>query len=83
MPVYESIADLVGNTPIVDVSKLSPNPRVRILAKLEGQNPGGSVKDRAARWMLDEAEKDGSLKPGQTILESSSGYTGIALAMFS
>ncbi len=82
MPVYESIADLVGDTPIVDVSALSPNPRVRILAKLEGWNPGGSVKDRAARWMLDEAEKDGSLQPGQTILESSSGNTGIALAMF-
>jgi [CysO sulfur-carrier protein]-thiocarboxylate-dependent cysteine synthase len=63
------------------VSKLSPNPRVRILAKLEGQNPGGSVKDRAAKWMIDEAEKDGSLQPGQTILESSSGNTGIALAM--
>jgi cysteine synthase len=82
LPVYDSIADLVGNTPIVDVSSLSPNPRVRILAKLEGWNPGGSVKDRAARWMLDEAEKDGSLKPGQVILESSSGNTGIALAMF-
>jgi cysteine synthase B len=81
VPIYESIADLIGNTPIVDVSKLSPNPRVRILAKLEGQNPGGSVKDRAARWMLDEAEKDGSLQPGQVILESSSGNTGIALAM--
>lgn len=82
MPVFDSIADLVGNTPIVDVSALSPNPRVRILAKLEGWNPGGSVKDRAARWMLDEAEKDGSLQPGQVILESSSGNTGIALAMF-
>jgi cysteine synthase len=81
VPVYESIADLIGNTPIVDISALSPNPRVRILAKLEGQNPGGSVKDRAARWMLDEAEKDGSLRPGQVILESSSGNTGIALAM--
>ena len=81
MPVFESIADLIGNTPIVDVSQLSPNPRVRILAKLEGWNPGGSVKDRAARWMLDEAEKDGSLQPGQVILESSSGNTGIALAM--
>ena len=81
MPVYDSIADLIGDTPIVDISSLSPNPRVRVLAKLEGQNPGGSVKDRAARWMLDEAEKDGSLKPGQTILESSSGNTGIALAM--
>ena len=81
MPIYDSIADLIGDTPIVDVSKLSPNPRARILAKLEGQNPGGSVKDRAARWMIDEAEKDGSLQPGQTILESSSGNTGIALAM--
>ena len=81
MPVYDSIADLIGDTPIVDISSLSPNPRVRILAKLEGQNPGGSVKDRAARWMLDEAAKDGSLQPGQVILESSSGNTGIALAM--
>jgi [CysO sulfur-carrier protein]-thiocarboxylate-dependent cysteine synthase len=81
VPVYDSVADLIGDTPIVDVSKLSPNRRVRILAKLEGQNPGGSVKDRAAKWMLDEAEKDGSLNPGQTILESSSGNTGIALAM--
>jgi cysteine synthase B len=81
VPVYDSIADLIGDTPIVDISSLSPNRRVRILAKLEGQNPGGSVKDRAARWMLDEAEKDGSLRPGQVILESSSGNTGIALAM--
>ena len=81
MPVYESVLDLVGNTPIVDVSALSPNPRVRILAKLEGQNPGGSVKDRAATYMVHEAEKDGSLTPGQIMLESSSGNTGIALAM--
>ena len=81
MPVHESILDLIGNTPMVDVSALSPNPKVRIVAKLEGQNPGGSVKDRAAFGMIQEAEKDGSLKPGQTILESSSGNTGIALAM--
>jgi cysteine synthase len=81
MAVYDSVLDLIGNTPMVDVSSLSPNPRVRILAKLEGQNPGGSVKDRAAASMILEAEKDGSLKPGQTILESSSGNTGIALAM--
>ena len=81
MTVFGSILDLIGDTPIVDISSLSPNPRVRILTKLEGQNPGGSVKDRAAKWMIDEAEKDGSLKPGQTILESSSGNTGIALAM--
>jgi [CysO sulfur-carrier protein]-thiocarboxylate-dependent cysteine synthase len=81
MPVHESILDLIGNTPMVDVSALSPNAKVRIVAKLEGQNPGGSVKDRAAFGMIQEAEKDGSLKPGQTILESSSGNTGIALAM--
>jgi cysteine synthase B len=81
MVVHASITSLIGDTPIVDVSALSPNPNVRILAKLEGWNPGGSVKDRAALSMLDEAEKDGSLTPGQTILESSSGNTGIALAM--
>ncbi|MDQ2726597.1 MAG: cysteine synthase family protein [Actinomycetota bacterium] len=81
MARYESILDLIGNTPMVDISSLSPNPRVTILAKLEGANPGGSVKDRAAQGMIEEAEKDGSLSPGQRILESSSGNTGIALAM--
>jgi [CysO sulfur-carrier protein]-thiocarboxylate-dependent cysteine synthase len=81
--IYESALDLIGDTPMVDVSALSPNPRVRILAKLEGQNPGGSVKDRAAKQMIIDAEKDGILVPGsgQVILESSSGNTGIALAM--
>jgi cysteine synthase len=81
VPVYGSVLDLIGNTPMVDVSQLSPNPRARILLKLEGQNPGGSVKDRAAKAMIEEAEKDGSLSPGQQIIESSSGNTGIALAM--
>lgn len=81
MALYNSILDLIGDTPLVDISGLSPNPRVRILVKLEGQNPGGSVKDRVARSMVEEAEKDGSLKPGQTILESSSGNTGIGLAL--
>ena len=83
MAVYESALDLIGDTPIVDISTLSPNPRVRILAKLEGQNPGGSVKDRAAKQMILDAEKDGILTPGSghVILESSSGNTGIALAM--
>jgi len=79
--LYASVLDLIGNTPMVDISALSPNPRARILLKLEGQNPGGSVKDRAAKWMIEEAEKDGSLTPGQVILESSSGNTGIGLAM--
>src|SRR5262249_48664928 len=81
MARYENILDLIGNTPLVDISSLSPNPRVAIVAKLEGWNPGGSVKDRAAKAMVDEAEKDGSLRPGQQIIESSSGNTGIALAM--
>jgi cysteine synthase B len=79
--VYRSILETIGNTPLVEVSQLSPNPRVRILAKLEGQNPGGSVKDRIALNMIEEAEADGTLKPGQTLLEPSSGNTGIGLAM--
>jgi [CysO sulfur-carrier protein]-thiocarboxylate-dependent cysteine synthase len=81
VPVYGSVLDLIGNTPMIDISSLSPNPRVRIVAKIESANPGGSVKDRAGLSMITEAEKDGRLKPGQTILESSSGNTGIALAM--
>jgi cysteine synthase B len=72
---------MIGNTPLVDVSRLSPNPNVRILGKMEGQNPGGSVKDRIARQMILEAEEDGRLTPGATLLEPSSGNTGIALAM--
>ena len=78
--VNDSILDLIGNTPMVDVSTLSPNPRVRIVAKLENQNPFGSVKDRIAKQMIEHAEKDGLLQPGQTLLEPSSGNTGIALA---
>ena len=78
--VAESVLDMIGNTPIVDVSSLSPNPNVRIFAKLEMQNPFGSVKDRIAKAMIEQAEKHGRLRPGQTILEPSSGNTGIALA---
>ena len=81
MTTYGNVADLIGNTPLVDVSALSPNPAVRILAKLEGQNPGGSVKDRIGKSMVEEAEKDGILKPGAIVLESSSGNTGIGLAL--
>jgi cysteine synthase B len=80
MPVYENVLDMIGNTPLVDVSAVSPTPRVRILAKMESQNPFGSVKDRIARCMIETAEKEGYLSPGQTILEPSSGNTGIALA---
>jgi cysteine synthase B len=78
--VNQSVLELIGNTPLVDVSALSPNPDVRILAKLESQNPFGSVKDRIARQMIEEAERLGRLSPGQTIVEPSSGNTGIALA---
>ena len=77
---HESVLDLIGNTPLVDVSRLSPNPRVRLLAKLESQNPFGSVKDRIAKAMIEDAEKNGRLVPGQTIIEPSSGNTRIALA---
>jgi cysteine synthase len=78
---YESILDLIGNTPLVGVHALSPNPEVRIYAKLEGQNPGGSMKDRIALRMVEAAERDGMLQPGDTILEPSSGNTGIGLAL--
>ena len=81
MAVYSSVLDLIGNTPMVDVSVLSPNPRVKIFAKLEGQNPGGSVKDRIARSMIEAAERDGRLTLGATLIEPSSGNTGIGLAM--
>jgi [CysO sulfur-carrier protein]-thiocarboxylate-dependent cysteine synthase len=78
--VHTNVLELIGNTPLVDVSVLSPNPAVRIFAKLESQNPFGSVKDRIARRMIEAAERDGHLRPGQTIVEPSSGNTGIALA---
>jgi [CysO sulfur-carrier protein]-thiocarboxylate-dependent cysteine synthase len=80
MPIYENVLDMIGNTPLVDVSNLSPNSNVRILGKMEMQNPFGSVKDRIAKSMIETAEKDGRLKPGQTIIEPSSGNTGIAMA---
>jgi len=78
--VSAGVLDLIGNTPMVDVSAVSPNPDVRIIAKLESQNPFGSVKDRIAKRMILQAEADGLLSPGQTLLEPSSGNTGIALA---
>ncbi len=76
-----SLWSAIGNTPLVELSQLHKNPRVRILAKLEGNNPGGSVKDRPASFMLQKAEESGALRPGKTILEPTSGNTGIALAM--
>jgi cysteine synthase len=81
MSVHSSVLELIGNTPMVEITQLSPNPDVRILIKLEGQNPGGSVKDRIALAMIEAAEKDGILEPGQTLIEPSSGNTGIGMAL--
>jgi [CysO sulfur-carrier protein]-thiocarboxylate-dependent cysteine synthase len=78
---YEDLADAVGNTPLVGLPRLSPKPDVRLWAKLEGHNPTGSVKDRIARQMIADAEKSGRLTQGATLLEPSSGNTGISLAM--
>jgi cysteine synthase B len=80
---YDSMLDLVGDTPLVGMPRISPSPDVRLWAKLEDRNPTGSVKDRAALRMLLEAEKEGLLRPGSTILEPTSGNTGISLAMVS
>jgi cysteine synthase B len=76
-----SLLDLIGSTPLVELTRLSPKPSVRILAKLEGQNPTGSIKDRVAKAMLDAAEAAGELEPGRPLLEPTSGNTGISLAL--
>ena len=78
---YDSLLDSVGRTPLVGLPRLSPAPDVRLWAKLEDRNPTGSVKDRAAFYMVAQAEKDGLLHPGSVILEPTSGNTGISLAM--
>src|ERR1700684_1894086 len=78
---YEDIVASIGNTPLVELKRLSPKPGVRIWAKLESRNPTGSVKDRVARSMIEDAEERGAIAPGQTILEPTSGNTGISLAM--
>ena len=83
MARFNSLADSVGHTPLIGLPKLSPSPKVRLWAKMEDRNPTGSVKDRAALSMIEAAERDGSLKPGDTILEPTSGNTGISLAMIS
>ncbi|MSO78563.1 MAG: cysteine synthase family protein [Acidimicrobiia bacterium] len=81
MTRHETILGVIGDTPLVGIHALSPNPEVRIYAKLEGQNPGGSSKDRIALKMVELAEREGVLTPGDTILEPSSGNTGIGLAL--
>ncbi len=80
--VFDSVARLVGNTPLVELRHLSPGAGVRIFAKLEGQNPTGSIKDRIVLHILQSARSSGRLAPGQTIVEASTGNTGVALAMF-
>ncbi|MBU1670623.1 MAG: cysteine synthase family protein [Actinobacteria bacterium] len=80
-PAVSGILGLVGDTPVVEIARLNPNPRVRILAKLEGYNPCSSVKDRIALYMIEGAEERGDLEGGMTILEPTSGNTGIGLAM--
>ena len=81
LPVASSVLDLVGSTPLVELPRISPKPDVRIYAKLEGQNPTGSIKDRVAKAMIEAAEASGELDPGRALLEPTSGNTGIALAM--
>jgi [CysO sulfur-carrier protein]-thiocarboxylate-dependent cysteine synthase len=76
-----SILELVGNTPLVELQRLSPKPSVRLYAKLEGQNPTGSIKDRVAKAMIEAAEASGELEPGRRLLEPTSGNTGISLAL--
>jgi cysteine synthase B len=78
---YGDIVQAIGNTPLVELKRLSPKPGVRIWAKLESRNPTGSVKDRVARSLIEDAEARGAIRPGQTILEPTSGNTGISLAM--
>src|SRR6202049_1214984 len=78
---YGDIVQAIGHTPLVELKRLSPKPGVRIWAKLESRNPTGSVKDRVARALIEDAEEKGAIVPGQTILEPTSGNTGISLAM--
>jgi len=78
---YGSVLEAVGNTPLVELPRITPKAGVRIFAKLEGRNPTGSVKDRVAKAMIEAAEAEGAIAPGQTMLEPTSGNTGISLAM--
>src|SRR6187455_1683210 len=78
---FENVLEAIGNTPLVELPRLTPKPGVRLWAKLEGRNPTGSVKDRVAKYMIEDAEARGAIEPGQTILEPTSGNTGISLGM--
>ncbi|MFZ3046033.1 MAG: pyridoxal-phosphate dependent enzyme, partial [Desulfatirhabdiaceae bacterium] len=76
-----SILETIGNTPLIEIRHLNPNPNVHIYAKLEYFNPGGSIKDRPALAMIEEGERSGKLAPGKTVIEATSGNTGIGLAL--
>ena len=80
--VYGNLIDLIGNTPLVEMPRLSPKPGVRLYAKLEGQNPSGSVKDRIVLRILQAAKASGALEPGRRVIEASTGNTGVALALY-
>src|SRR5262249_12538304 len=79
--IYDSICDIIGSTPIIRLKRIPENPWAQILVKLESMNPGGSVKDRIGLSMIEAAEREGRIKPGGTIIEATSGNTGIGLAM--
>ena len=78
---FENVLEAIGNTPLVELPRLTPKPELRLWAKLEGRNPTGSVKDRVAKYMIEDAEARGAIEPGHTILEPTSGNTGISLGM--
>src|SRR5512133_3957531 len=78
---FENVLEAIGNTPLVELPRMTPKPEVRLWAKLEGRNPTGSVKDRVAKYMIEDAEARGAIEPGHTLLEPTSGNTGISLAM--
>ena len=82
MKINENITEIIGNTPMINVSNISPN-EVKIFAKLESFNPAGSIKDRVAKYLIESAEKKGLISHGSTIIEPTSGNTGVALAMIS
>ena len=79
--VAPDVLATIGNTPLVELRRLSPSPAVRVLAKLESENPTGSIKDRTALWLIDDAERSGAIRPGDLIMEPTSGNTGISMAM--
>src|SRR5690554_4982031 len=80
MPAYGNVLEMIGNTPLVEVTRLDTG-RCRLFLKLENQNPGGSIKDRIARSMIEAAERDGRIRPGGTLIEATAGNTGLGLAL--